>query len=259
MVNQSRLVLTGMSLLIAAGSLAAQDIAAGEADYIGGRGLITLDGVSGMFLNPTSGTLPEGALTTQYCVSILRQNDDEEIQHTAMVSYGVTDWLEVGAFGRISDLDNADHYVGGGGPLVRVRLLRDEGWLPELSLGAFSRNGYETLEKHTLFAAQFMNSDIGPEEMERIRRVVMAAVRDGKAEALVYTFPSALCTDHGRAINNGDPAWPQTLQGQARKFFERWEAVGRPNGYRLTAMIISFPHDLPGDVGFFLSWAPDQF
>jgi hypothetical protein len=114
-------------------------------------------------------------------------------------------------------------------------------------------------QKHTLFAAQFMNSDIGPEEMERIRRVVMAAVRDGKAEALVYTFPSALCTDHGRAINNGDPAWPQTLQGQARRFFERWEAVGKPNGYRLSAMIINFPHDLPGEVGFFLSWAPDRF
>ncbi len=112
--------------------------------------------------------------------------------------------------------------------------------------------------KHTLFAAQFISADIGPAEMERIRRVVMNAVHDNKTEALVYSFPSALCADGGRAINSGDPAWPETLQGQARKLFERWEAVGKPNGYRLTAMITDFPNGMPGDVGFFLSWAPTE-
>ena len=115
------------------------------------------------------------------------------------------------------------------------------------------------MRRHAEEAARFMEGEVGPDEMERIRRVVMSAVRDGKTEALVYTFPSLLCTDHGRAINNADPAWPQTLQGQALRFFERWEAVGKPNGYRLSAMIINFPHDLPGEVGFFLSWAPDRF
>ena len=160
MMFKSVCVLSSLMMVLTVGhSAMAQDdatyVAADEAAYTGGRGLITLDGISGMFLNPTSGVLPEGTLTAQYCVAILRQNDDEEIQHTAMVSYGVTDWLEVGGFGRVSDLDNVDHSIGAGGPLIRARLLKDDpnGWMPEISVGGLSRIGYENLEKHTLFVA----------------------------------------------------------------------------------------------------------
>ncbi len=128
-------------------------LASNHDGYEGGRGLITLEGVSGMFLNPTSGTLGQGQFTAQYCAAVLRQNNDEEIQHTAMFSYGLTDWLEVGAFFRISDLDNSSTNVGAGGPLVRVRLLKDEDWLPEVSVGAMSRNGFDALTKHTVFIA----------------------------------------------------------------------------------------------------------
>src|SRR5688572_26767682 len=46
-----------------------------EEGYEGGRGLITLEGISGMFLNPTSGTLPARSLTAQYCVGILERNE----------------------------------------------------------------------------------------------------------------------------------------------------------------------------------------
>ena len=42
-------------------------------------------------------------------------------------------------------------------------------------------------------------------------------------EAMVYSFPSDLCTDSGRAINNYDPNWPETLQGKAKEFFERYQ------------------------------------
>ncbi len=122
-------------------------------DYNPGRGLITLEGVTGMFLNPTSGTMPQGTFTAQYCIAILKQNDDEEYQHTAMFGYGVTDWLEVGGFFRISELDNSDHSLGAGGPYVRVRLLKDEEIIPELSVGFISRNGNDALYKQTLFVA----------------------------------------------------------------------------------------------------------
>lgn len=145
------------------GALGAAQAQEANNPYVGGRGLITIEGVTGMFLNPTSGTLPEGAFTAQYCVAILRQNDDEELMHTGLVSYGVTDWLEVGAFGRVNDQDNVDHSIGAGGPLIRARLLKDEGWMPEFSVGALSRNGYENLERHTLFAAASKYVPIDPE------------------------------------------------------------------------------------------------
>ena len=63
-------------------------------------------------------------------------------------------------------------------------------------------------------------------------------------------------TDSGRAINNADPEWPKTLQGKAKEFFDAYEATAKPLGYRLKAMVISFPDGMPGDIGFFLNWAP---
>ncbi len=122
-------------------------------DYVGGRGLITLEGMTGMFLNPTSGTLNEGQFTVQYCAVLTYKNGGNEVQHTAMASYGVTDWLELGVFGRVTDLANSNTNLGAGGPLVRMRLLKDEDWLPELSIGAMLREGNSRLTKRTLYLA----------------------------------------------------------------------------------------------------------
>ena len=52
------------------------------------------------------------------------------------------------------------------------------------------------------------------------------------------------------------PDWPETLQGKAKEFFDRYEEFGKPQGYRLKAMVINFPGGVPGDIGFFLNWAP---
>lgn len=85
----------------------------------------------------------------------------------------------------------------------------------------------------------------------------MNAVKDGKYEALVYSFPSELCTGSGRTINSGSPDWTETLQGKTKQFYQRYQEFGKPQGFRLKAMIINFPGGMPGDVGFFLNWAPE--
>ncbi len=108
------------------------------------------------------------------------------------------------------------------------------------------------------FAEDFLKGHVTDDEIARVRRQVMNAVKDGKLEAMVYTFPSNLCSDSGRAINSADPQWPESLQGKAREFYERFLKFGKPQGYKLKAMIINFPGGIPGDVGFFLNWAPDQ-
>jgi hypothetical protein len=115
-------------------------------------------------------------------------------------------------------------------------------------------------EKELLaFADDFLRNHVTDEEIARVRRVVAAAVKDGKLEAMVYSFPSTLCTDHGRAINNNDKDWPTTLQGKAKEFYERYEGIGRPAGYKLKVMIINFPGGIPGDVGMFLNWEPEDY
>lgn len=112
-------------------------------------------------------------------------------------------------------------------------------------------------QKLTAFTNDFLKGQVTEDEIAKVRRLVMNAVKDGKLEALVYTFPSDLCTDSGRAINSGDPKWPETLKGKARQFYDRFVKFGKPQGFKLKAMIVTFPGGIPGDVGFFLSWAPE--
>jgi hypothetical protein len=113
-------------------------------------------------------------------------------------------------------------------------------------------------EKLAAFTQDFLTSHVSAEETAMVRRLVFNAVKDGKMEALVYSFPSLLCTDQGRAINSNAPGWPETLQGKAKEFYDRFETLAKPQGYRLKAMIINFPGGVPGDVGFFLNWAPQE-
>lgn len=100
--------------------------------------------------------------------------------------------------------------------------------------------------------------DLTPERLKEIlqplRSKLRAAAERGQTELMVMRFPNALCSDHGRAINNGDPSWPETLSGRPRQAYELWRDQLRDAGFRLSAMIIEWPGGLPGDVGFFLKW-----
>lgn len=117
---------------------------------------------------------------------------------------------------------------------------------------------FKALQKQELtkFTEDFLRNHVTPDEIAAVRRQVENAVREGKFEAMVYSFPSDLCSDRGRAINSGDKDWPETLQGKAKEFFERYQRFGKPQGYKLKAMIINFPGGIPGDVGVFLNWEP---
>jgi hypothetical protein len=108
-------------------------------------------------------------------------------------------------------------------------------------------------ERHHLRDA-FMTQDIHPEVFERVSRVVKSAAERGEREVLAVRFPSEYCTDGGRAINNFEPNWPETLTGFAKRAHEFFEKELRPRGYKARAQILDFPGGVPGDVGIFLSW-----
>lgn len=107
------------------------------------------------------------------------------------------------------------------------------------------------------FTDSFLKDQVNENEIAMVRRLVKNAVKEGKYEAMVFSFPSSLCTDSGRGINSNDPQWTETLQGKAKQFYERYVQIAKPQGYKLKAMIINFPGGIPGDVGFFLNWAPE--
>jgi len=100
--------------------------------------------------------------------------------------------------------------------------------------------------------------DLTPERLREIVQSLRAKLRSaaerGQTELKVMRFPTSICTDKGRAINNSDPDWPETLTGRPRQAYELWRDQLRSAGFRLSAMIVEWPGGLPGDVGFFLKW-----
>ncbi len=100
---------------------------------------------------------------------------------------------------------------------------------------------------------------VTPEFLSGLTKRLMSSIRSaaqrGETEIMVMRFPNSLCTDKGRAINNSEEGWPETLTGRPRQAYEFWHEHLRPHEYRLKAMIIEWPGGLPGDVGFFLAWS----
>lgn len=97
----------------------------------------------------------------------------------------------------------------------------------------------------------------GVSDEERLKRaavIINRAVANGLTEVLVGKFPNILCTDHGRAINNLEPGWEQTLTGLPRELYEFWEKHLKPKGFKLRVEIVDFPNGIPGDVGVTLKW-----
>jgi hypothetical protein len=135
---------------------------------------------------------------------------------------------------------------------LRMSILKKE--MEKMDVERKAREAEE--KKLAAFTSEFLHQHVSEDEIAMVRRLVQNAVKDGKFEAMVYSFPSDLCTDSGRAINNYDPNWPSTLQGKAKEFFERYEKLAKPQGYRLKAMVVNFPGGVPGDIGLFLNWAP---
>jgi hypothetical protein len=118
------------------------------------RGNITLEGPSGMFLNPTTATLPQGVWSAGFC-SILTNQDTDILGYSMFASYGVRDWLELGVVANMFDFSINDEVPAGtyisAGPMARVRLMRDRGPWPEISLGGYAKMGTDTFDSKNVF------------------------------------------------------------------------------------------------------------
>ena len=109
-------------------------------------------------------------------------------------------------------------------------------------------------DEHHQLRDAFMAREIHPEVFERVSKVVRGAAERGEREVQVLRFSSEYCTDGGRAINNFEPDWPNTLTGFAKCAYEFWQKELEPQGYKVRVQIMDFPGGMPGDVGMFLRW-----
>ena len=80
------------------------------------------------------------------------------------------------------------------------------------------------------------------------------AAAHGEKEIVLLTFPAGLCSDGARKINNTDPAWSETLRGEAAEFHARWKRDLKPAGFGLSARVLNYPRGTPGDVALVLAW-----
>ena len=97
----------------------------------------------------------------------------------------------------------------------------------------------------------------GLSEDEKIKlasNVIQRAVRNGLSEVQVYRFPNSLCTDRGRAINQMEAGWENTLTGMAKEIYQLWVDYLKPRGYRISYQVIDFPGGVPGDIGITIAW-----
>ena len=92
------------------------------------------------------------------------------------------------------------------------------------------------------------------ERMKRAAAIINRAVSNGQTEVFVGRFPNDLITDHGRAINQQEAGWEQTLTGLPKELFEFWKKYLQPRGYRVKFQVVDWPGGKPGDIGVTLTW-----
>ena len=110
-------------------------------------------------------------------------------------------------------------------------------------------------EKKALLEQLQKPSGVSDEErLKRAMAIINRAVNNGLTEVLVGKFPNTLCTDHGRAINQMEAGWEQTLTGLPKELYEFWKKYMQPRGYRIKFQIVDWPGGMPGDIGVTLSW-----
>jgi hypothetical protein len=110
-------------------------------------------------------------------------------------------------------------------------------------------------EKHALIDKLSQPSGLSEDEKVRLASsVIQRAMRNGLTEVQVYRFPNSLCTDRGRAINQMEAGWENTLTGIAKEIYQLWTDYLRPRGYRIRYQVVDFPGGVPGDIGITLSW-----
>ncbi len=110
-------------------------------------------------------------------------------------------------------------------------------------------------EKKVLLDKLTKPSGVSDEEaLRRVALIINRAATAGLTEVQVYRFPNQLTTDHGRAINQQEPGWENTLTGLPKEMYQFWERQLRPRGYKLRFQIVSWPEGMPGDIGITLKW-----
>lgn len=111
-------------------------------------------------------------------------------------------------------------------------------------------------EKKALLDQLAKPSGVSDEEaIQRALKMIERAAGNRLTEVRVYRFPNKLTTDGGRAINQQEEGWENTLCGVPKEIYDLWDRHFRDKGYRLRVEVVDFPNGMPGDLAMTLVWA----
>jgi hypothetical protein len=147
--------------------------------------------------------------------------------------------------------DSIDDLIPGATQIRKEAALKEAEKADEYARLAVAAEG----EKRALI--ERLSKPSGKSEEEKIKlasTIIQRAVRNGMTEVLVCRLPNTLCTDKGRAINQQEKGWENTLTGIPKEIFQLWTDYLKPRGYRIAYQIIDFSGGVPGDVGITISW-----
>jgi hypothetical protein len=107
------------------------------------------------------------------------------------------------------------------------------------------------------YADKVMSYKLTAEDEARAMAKIAKAFADNEREVMLAHFPSSLCGDSGRRINNQLEGWQETLPGAFHDVYRWWETKLKPGGFGFAARVISYPNGMPGEVGIFVTWPKD--
>lgn len=135
---------------------------------------------------------------------------------------------------------------------LQARIAEAEG---AKASAALKRQQAEDREKEELLERLTKPSGLSDDDViEKASIIINRAVENGLLSVQVFRFPHTLCSDNGRAINQAEAGWDETLTGIPKEIFEFWKRQLQPRGYHIRYEVIDYPGGLPGDIGIFLSW-----
>ena len=102
-----------------------------------------------------------------------------------------------------------------------------------------------------------LDQRVSGDQWSKILDQAKFAARSGEHEFLMLRFPSDLCSDGGRKIDVAEQGWEGTLRGEAADLYSRWRMELKPQGFGLSAQIVSYEEGIIGDIALYLTWEGD--
>src|SRR3954454_1530926 len=141
--------------------------------------------------------------------------------------------------------------------IPRVKEIQKQAALKEAEKADQYARGLAAAEAEKRALIEKLSKPSGLSEEEKVQlasTIIQRAVRNGLTEVQVYRFPNSLCTDKGRAINQQEAGWENTLTGIPKEIFQLWTDYLKPRGYRISYQIIDYPGGVPGDIAVTIAW-----